>query len=1686
MKKLIAGLTTFLAAALAAATTLTGTITYGDGRPVTGTLTLTPSARMNKLVTPTYCGGPGTLVPQNPLTVRITNGVVPANTNIPGQDCVSPANTWYDARLIDTSGKVVIQESWRITGMVVDLGHILPIVTPLATPLALNGDVTGDVTQSIVSRLQGIPLSPTHPITGQILLYDSVTNTWAPGSVAGTGTVTSVAISPPPELNVAGSPITSAGTFTLSWADEAQATVLSGPTGATGPPTFRTLVKTDIPNIDEAQVINLVTDLANTVPTSRAVNTTSPLAGGGPLSGDLTLTVGTFGNAVSGVVPASGGGTTNFLRADGTWAPAGAGSVSSVALAAPGSIMTVTGSPVTSSGTLTLNLTTQVVNSVWAGPSSGPSAAPTFRLLVAADIPNIAESQVTNLTTDLSNRVQTSRNINTTAPITGGGTLASDLTLGISNFTNSTAGAVPASGGGTTTFLRADATFQTAVTSVAVSMPAEFSVSGSPVTTTGTIAVTKANETANTVYAGPTTGSAAAPTFRGLVAADIPNIAESQVTNLVSDLAGKAATSTTIATTAPLSGGGDLSANRTFSLTLNSSGCLSATGGLGIAAGCITDAMLSPTTGFVKRDGTTQLTNSWNIGPQNLGLNEPTPLYGWHQLGGGMRLEAVASPGAPTVTPQGTPGVTNYTYQIVGIDHNGGKTLAGSAGTTSTGNATLTSVNYNHVTWTAVPGASTYDVLINGTTTSVATNISTTFYDDQGGTQAPYSPPIRNSTADMTIDGNLTATIGFSGSITVPGTVTATQYISNVSTGTAPLVVTSTTPVANLTLASDTQLPTISTPGTVSNSATTGTSANTPNTLVLRDGSGNFAAGTITGTLSGNATNVTGTVAIANGGTGQTTANAAFGALSPMTTTGDIEYESAPGVASRLAGNTTTTKNLLTSTGTGSAALAPVWGTLVAGDIPNIAESQVTNLTTDLAALTPQTRQIIAGSGLTGGGDLTADRTLSVPNSGITDPMLASTPQIASVANSLVKRDASGNFAAGTITANLTGNASGSAGSFTGSLSGDVTGTQSATVVGAVGGSTAANVHSAELAANAATSANTVSTIVRRDGSGNFSAGTITGQQFLGPATALQSATTSVDVSAATAPTSGQLLSASSPTAASWITTSGTGTPVGTGRAINTNSPLVGGNVLTSDLTLGVLTFSASNPGVVPTSTGSSGDVLHADGTWSPTAGAGTVTSVDLSMPAEFSVSGNPITGAGTLTVTKATESANKVFAGPTTGSPAAPTFRLLVAADIPNIAESQVTNLVTDLGNLTPQSRNINTTSPLAGGGALSGDLTLSLGTVGFANGGNGASTTWTAGSMLYSTGTVMAQDNANLFWDSTNKRLGLGINSGLGAVLHVKNTAAAPHIELEGSDSGSNNGAQILFHTTGTSARDFILGQGWIGPRATTLGSFSLYDSTASANRIEVSGDGFFCVTNCTPIYVGTPSPLYGNTDGVLAVNAGSGNSYLSLMYSASDVNNAVIGSIDFLNRNETNIAFVPQTARIQGVAEGSTAGDRGSRITFTTKQDGSHGPAEKMRLDSNGKLRVGPTTMAVSTPNAAVYAIGTASATKNVTLANGLNSDIDRTSGAYYYGFIRILGPSGAFSIGGFGGGLDGDILYVYNTTSQTMTIVNEDASSTAVNRITTLTGGNVTLRSSAPSAATFIYSFYDSRWILMSSN
>jgi len=93
-----------------------------------------------------------------------------------------------------------------------------------------------------------------------------------------------------------------------------------------------------------------------------------------------------------------------------------------------------------------------------------------------------------------------------------------------------------------------------------------------------------------------------------------------------------------------------------------------------------------------------------------------------------------------------------------------------------------------------------------------------------------------------------------------------------------------------------------------------------------------FSAGTTgftpsTGTTG--AVTLAGTLGIANGGTGQTTAVAAFNALNPMTTTGDIIYESSPTTAARL--GIGSTGQVLTVAGG-----VPTWATASSGNITTL------------------------------------------------------------------------------------------------------------------------------------------------------------------------------------------------------------------------------------------------------------------------------------------------------------------------------------------------------------------------------------------------------------------------------------------------------------------------------------------------------------------------------------------------------------------------------------------------------------------------------------------------------------------------------------------------------------------------------------------------------------------------------
>lgn len=103
-------------------------------------------------------------------------------------------------------------------------------------------------------------------------------------------------------------------------------------------------------------------------------------------------------------------------------------------------------------------------------------------------------------------------------------------------------------------------------------------------------------------------------------------------------------------------------------------------------------------------------------------------------------------------------------------------------------------------------------------------------------------------------------------------------------------------------------------------------------------------------------------------------------------------------------------------------------------------------------------------------------------------------------------------------------------------------------------------------------------------------------------------------------------------------------------------------------------------------------DVQYASG------GVGTVESVGLAAPNIFSVSGSPVTSAGTLTFALVTQTQAK-FLGSPAGATGVPTFRAIVGGDISGLEISHVTNLQTELDNLLTQINNVYNELSLANG---------------------------------------------------------------------------------------------------------------------------------------------------------------------------------------------------------------------------------------------------------------------------------------------------------------------------------------------------------------------------------------------------
>jgi hypothetical protein len=200
----------------------------------------------------------------------------------------------------------------------------------------------------------------------------------------------------------------------------------------------------------------------------------------------------------------------------------------------------------------------------------------------------------------------------------------------------------------------------------------------------------------------------------------------------------------------------------------------------------------------------------------------------------------------------------------------------------------------------------------------------------------------------------------------------------------------------------------------------TATTNATANTIVLRDNSGNFSAGTITAFLNGNVNgNINGNAVGFSGSlAGDVTGTQAATAVSLVGGSSATNVHSAELLAN-AATNLNTASTIVKRDGSGNFSAGTVTANLT-GNASGSAASFTGSLVGDVTGTQGATVVSTVGTS-------TAANVHSAE-------LLANAATNANTASTIVKRDASGNFSAGTITANLTGNASGTAANVTGTV----------------------------------------------------------------------------------------------------------------------------------------------------------------------------------------------------------------------------------------------------------------------------------------------------------------------------------------------------------------------------------------------------------------------------------------------------------------------------------------------------------------------------------------------------------------------------------------------------------------------------------------------------------------------------
>lgn len=212
------------------------------------------------------------------------------------------------------------------------------------------------------------------------------------------------------------------------------------------------------------------------------------------------------------------------------------------------------------------------------------------------------------------------------------------------------------------------------------------------------------------------------------------------------------------------------------SVNAGSSVYVASTGGLyitsrlfiGSSANGVMELYNSGTTGFTRLNfgGSTYPFPALAVSTGTLQARDATG-NGWAGLAAGsISMTSLATPTGLTVVPQGTTGATTYGYKVAALLADGTTTTAATAEVTiANGNATLTATEFNRVSWTAVTGASCYNVFrITGGATQgkITAACQSAVTIDDTGIAASGSAPSTNGTGSLLWATDGVGTIGTS------------------------------------------------------------------------------------------------------------------------------------------------------------------------------------------------------------------------------------------------------------------------------------------------------------------------------------------------------------------------------------------------------------------------------------------------------------------------------------------------------------------------------------------------------------------------------------------------------------------------------------------------------------------------------------------------------------------------------------------------------------------------------------------------------------------------------------------------------------------------------------------------------------------------------------------------------------